>query len=103
MAIKKQTSGKPPRKSASAFHRRDFKNPVPAKRMTVGVKYEGWECKSDDCQRVIAITTTSSRGTKIILQDAVDSIASVKCPHCSAPQEHRWNARTDLLHRPKRS
>jgi hypothetical protein len=95
---KVQGASRKARKSPSDFPRREFKRPIPANRMTAGVSYEGWQCKNDDCRKVIAIMTTTSRGPKVILQEADDHIASMKCPHCGTNQEHRWNAREDLVH-----
>lgn len=98
---KSRAIAKKAQKGLSDFPRREFKRPIPATRMTRGVSYEGWPCKNEDCQKVIAIATTASRGPKVLLPEADDHIASMKCPHCGAAQEHRWNARADLLYAAK--
>lgn len=85
-------------KPISSFHHRPLKRPIPANRMTAGVSYEGWQCKNEGCHKVIAIAATASRGGKVLLQDADDYIAEMRCPHCGSAQEHRWNARADLVH-----
>ena len=93
---KSQTTAKKTTQALSDFHRREFKRPIPSNRMTPGVSYEGWQCENEGCRKVIAIMTTASRGPKVLLQEADDHIASMKCPHCGTAQDHRWNARTDL-------
>lgn len=98
---KARTAGKKTAKGLSDFPRREFKRPIPANRMTSGVSYEGWECKNYSCRKVIAVMTTASRGPKVLLPEADDHIASMKCPHCGMAQEHRWNARADLLYEAK--
>lgn len=101
MPLKRKKS-KPPSttkkapKGLSDFHTREFKRPIPANRMTPGVSYEGWQCENDACRKVIAVMATASRGPKVLLQDADDHLASMKCPHCGTAQQHRWNARADL-------
>lgn len=82
-------------KGLSDFPNREFKRPIPANRMTPGVSYEGWLCNNDDCRTVIAIMATASRGPRVLLQEADDHLASMRCPHCGTVQQHRWNARAD--------
>jgi hypothetical protein len=72
----KSGSGKQKLKPVPSLHWRDLKRPVPANRMAARVSHAGWQCKNDECRRVIAIATTTSRNIAVILQEADGHIAS---------------------------